>query len=339
MAQTNNKSAKVDEILAEFNKPDSPGAAIIIIKNGKILYEKAYGLANLEDHIPVTTKTNFRLASITKQFTAMAIMMLIERKKLSLDTHLTDIFPEFPAYGKQITIHQLLNHTSGLMDYGDLIPKGTTIPVLDRDVLWILEQQDKTNFPPGTKYEYSNSGYATLANIVEKVSGDTFASFLKKNIFTPLKMKGTSVYERGFSTVPFRAYGYSATSSGFTRTDQSLTSSVQGDGGIYSSVDDLYKWDQALYTNKLISRKMMNLVFTPGPSTQHEESLGYGFGWDINEYRGKKCVIHGGSSTGFRNTIARYPDDKFTVILLTNRSQADVSPLSRKIIDLYLFGP
>jgi CubicO group peptidase (beta-lactamase class C family) len=337
MAQSINKSEKVDEILAEFNKPDSPGASVIIIKNGKILYSQAYGLANLEDRIPITTKTNFRLASLTKEFTAMAIMILVERKKLTLDTHLTDIFPDFPAYGKPISIRHLLNHTSGLLDYEDLVPKGTTIPLIDRDVLWILEQQDKTNFPPGTKYEYSNSGYATLACIVEKVSGETFASFLKKNIFDPLKMYGTSVYERGFSTIPNRAYGYSASSTEFTRTDQSLTSAVQGDGGIYSSVNDLYKWDQALYTTKLVSRKMLQQAFTPGQATQHGDNASYGFGWDISQYRGKRCFSHGGSSIGFRTTIIRLLDDKFTVVLLTNRSQAETFPLTQKIIDLYLF--
>src|SRR5438445_8042766 len=187
----------------------------------------------------------------------MAVMILAERKKLSFDERLTDFFPEFPEYGRQITVRHLLSHNSGLIDYEDLIPKGTEIPVLDRDVLRLLMQQDKTYFPPGTKYKYSNSAYALLALMVEGRSGSTFAQFLKQNIFCALKMAHTLAYEQGLSVIPNRAYGYSPDGAGFKRTDQSLTSSVLGDGGIYSSVADLRKWDQALYTSKLVSPKML----------------------------------------------------------------------------------
>jgi CubicO group peptidase (beta-lactamase class C family) len=327
----------VDALFQGFNHAGSSGASVMVIKGGKVVLAKGYGLANLEEGVPCGTNTNFRLASVTKQFTAMAVMMLAERGKLSLDERLTDCFPEFPAYGSQITLRHLLTHTSGLIDYEDVIPKGTTLPVLDREVLGVLMQQTKTYFPPGTKYRYSNSAYALLALIVEARSGNTFARFLSENIFRPLKMTDTLAYERGLSVVPNRAYGYSPDAGGFRRTDQSLTSSVLGDGGIYSSVGDLCQWDQALYTDKLVSRKMLKLAFTPGPATEHPDT-GYGFGWFIGQYRGLREVWHSGNSLGFTTRIARFPDKKFTVIILTNRNEAPIAEFAHRIADWYLFA-
>jgi CubicO group peptidase (beta-lactamase class C family) len=329
---------RVDALFQEFNQAGSPGASVMVINRGKVVLTKGYGLASVEERIPCGTNTNFRLASVTKQFTAMAVMILAERGKLSFDERLTDFFPEFPAYGRQITLRHLLTHTSGLIDYEDVIPKGTEIPVLDRDVLRLLMQQDKTYFPPGTKYRYSNSAYSLLALIVEARSGNTFARFLKENIFRPLKMSTTLAYERGLSVVPNRAFGYSPDASGFKRTDQSLTSSVLGDGGIYSSVADLYQWDQALCTDKLVSRKMLKLAFTPGPATEHPDT-GYGYGWFVGQYRGLREVWHSGNSLGFTTRIARFPERKFTVIILTNRSEAPIAEFPHRIADWYLFAP
>jgi CubicO group peptidase (beta-lactamase class C family) len=340
MPNPKSKSAQVDKLFAEFDKPRSPGAAMMITQDSELVYRKAFGFANLEDKIPVTFKTNFRLASFSKQFTAMAIMKLVEQKQISLDARLTDIFPEFPKYGNRITIRHLLNHTSGILDYETLVPKQTSIPLLDRDVLWILEQQHKTYFPAGTKWKYSNSGYALLAVIVEQVSGQTFPSFMKQNIFEPLGMNQTLLNERGTLSIPNRAYGYSPVSKDstrFRRTDQSLTSYVVGDGGVYSSLNDLYLWDQALYTTQLVSRKTMKQAFTPGAITTRPGNPGYGFGWFISRYRGKRIIWHKGSSIGFTTMIKRFPDQKFTVVMLANRSNAKVDEIIQQIIDLYLF--
>jgi CubicO group peptidase (beta-lactamase class C family) len=328
---------KLDSLFQDYNQLGSPGASVMVIHRGKVLVAKGYGLADLEQGSRCNTNTNFRLASVTKQFTAMAVMILVERKKLSLDERLTDVFPEFPAYGRDITLRHLLTHTSGLLDYEDLIPKGTEIPVLDRDVLRLLLQQAKTYFPPGTKYRYSNSAYSLLALVVEACSGNTFAHFLQQNIFRPLRMSQTLAYERGLSVVPNRAYGYSPDAGGFKRTDQSLTSSVLGDGGIYSSVADLHQWDQALYTDKLVSEKMLKLAFTPGPGTDHPDT-GYGFGWYIGQYRDVREIWHSGTSMGFSTRIARFPDKKFTVIILTNRNEAKIAEFPHRIADWYLFG-
>jgi CubicO group peptidase (beta-lactamase class C family) len=327
---------RVDALFQEFNQARLSGASVMVINRGKVVLAKGYGLASVEERTPCGIKTNFRLASVTKQFTAMAVMTLAERGKLLLDERLTDFFPEFPAYGRLITVRHLLTHTSGLIDYEDVIPKGTEIPVLDRDVLRLLMQQDKTYFPPGTKYRYSNSAYALLALIVEARSGNTFACFLKENIFQPLKMGNTLAYEQGLSVVSNRAIGYSPDPSGFKRTDQSLTSSVLGDGGIYSSVADLYQWDRALYTAKLVSRKMLKLAFTPGPATEHADT-GYGFGWFIGHYRGLQEIWHSGNSLGFTTRIARFPEKKFAVIILTNRNEAQIAEFPHRIADWYLF--
>jgi CubicO group peptidase (beta-lactamase class C family) len=327
---------KVDAIFQDFSQPGVPGASVMIIKDGMIVLAKGYGLANVEEKVPCGTNTNFRLASVTKQFTAMSVLILAEREQLSLDQSLTDLFPEFPAYGRQITVRHLLTHTSGLLDYEDLIPKGTELPVLDRDVLRLLMQQDKTYFPPGTKYRYSNSAYSLLALIIEARSGNTFAQFLQANIFRPLKMNHTLAYEHGFSVVPNRAYGYSPDGGSFKRTDQSLTSSVLGDGGIYSSVADLYQWDQALYTDKLISRKLLKLAFTSATAVERPDT-GYGFGWFIGQYRGLREIWHSGNTIGFTTRIARFPDRHFTVIILTNRNEAKIGEFPHHIADWFLF--
>jgi CubicO group peptidase (beta-lactamase class C family) len=330
------KASAVAALFREYDQPNVPGASVLVVRHGKVLYKRAFGMANLEDQVAATTATNYRLASVTKQFTAMSIMILAERGKLSYDSKLTDFFPDFPAYGKQITIRHLLTHTSGLADYEDLMPASVTVPLRDKQVLELLKTQRETVFPPGARFSYSNSGYAMLALIVEKASGESFAQFLKKNIFAPLGMKGTVAYEQGISTVGRRAYGYTPDAAGFRRHDQSLTSSVLGDGGIYSSVEDLYKWDQALYTERLVRRETIERAFTPAVKSDHE-GASYGFGWFVENYRGLDSVWHYGSTVGFRTAIMRFPAQQFTVVVLVNRDNADAHELARKIADLYLF--
>ena len=215
------------------------------------------------------------------------------------------------------------------------MPKDLTIPLSDRNVLYILRQQSETYFPPGTQFRYSNTGYAFLSLIVEVVSGNTFADFLKRNIFEPLHMTGTLAYEAGISTIPNRAYGYAKEGAGFQPSDQSLTSSVLGDGGVYSSVDDLYKWDQALYTEKLVSKKMLQQAFTPVPVETDMPGSGYGFGWYVGKYRGTDYIWHYGSTCGFSTRIERFPEKKLTVIILTNRRDAQISDIGKQIADLY----
>ena len=249
--------------------------------------------------------------------------------------HLSKFFPEFPQYGKTITIRHLLTHRSGLLDYEDHIPQGTTIPLSDRDVLFILQRQSKTDFLPGSQFHYSNSAYALLALLVENVSGRTFPAFLKERIFEPLGMTNTAAYVAGLSFVPNRAYGYASARSGWELSDQSLTSAVLGDGGIYSSVADLFKWDQALYTEKLVSRKMLSDAFAAHSSQSDFKGSGYGYGWYVGKLRDAEHVWHYGSTCGFSTRIERFPGKKLSVIVLANRRDTPISPIVEKIIELF----
>ncbi len=320
---------RVDPLFRSYQGEAAPGAALRIIKNGEVTLTKTYGMANLEMNIAVKSRTNFRLASVTKQFTAMCIMLLVERGSMKLTDTLRDIFPEFPDYGRKITIRHLLQHQSGLVAYEDLITENTTEQVRDADILKMMMAHDSTYFQPGTDYRYSNSGYAVLAMVVEKISGKSFAAYLQKNIFTPLGMHNTVAFEKGISSVFDRAFGYTVDADTIFFSDQSLTSAVLGDGGIYSSIDDLSKWDQALYGKNLVSREMLQQAFTPGLH-------GYGFGWRIDEYRGHRRVAHTGSTRGFRTIIQRFPQDEFTVIILTNRNGPGVADLAEKLTDIFL---
>jgi len=330
-----NKDAKVSRLFKPYTGDDKPGAALMIIQYGKPIVTRTFGMAHVQKQIPVEPETNFRLASFTKQFTAMCIMMLAEQGKLSYDQTLQDIFPEFPPYGKKITIRHLLHHTSGLIDYESLIPDTATVQVLDRDVLDMMMQQDSTYFPPGSQFRYSNTGYAVLAMIVEKISGQSFARFLKEHIFDPLGMSNTVAYEKGISTVKHRAYGYALENGKLVFKDQSLTSAVLGDGGIYSSVEDLFKWNQALYTNKLVSFETLEQAFTPGKLNDGTE-LDYGFGWRIDKYHGLRRMHHTGQTCGFTTIIQRYPERYFSIIILTNRNEPTLMKLANQLADLYL---
>ena len=333
MSQTNEKV--VDELFHDFDRANSPGAAVIVIKEGKPLFAKGYGLAELEKKIPCTTNTNFRLASVTKQFTAMAVLILAEQGKLSLEDLLPKFFPEFPEYAKAITLRNLLTHTSGLTDYEDHIPQGTTIPLSDRDVLFILRHQSKADFAPGAQFHYSNSAYALLALIVESVSGKTFPAFVKEKIFNPLGMTNSIAYVAGLSCVPSRAYGYVNGISGWELSDQSVTSAVLGDGGIYSSVADLFKWEQALYTEKLISLKMLAGAFTAHSSQSDFKGSGYGYGWYVGNLRDTEHIWHYGSTCGFSTRVERFPPRRLSVIVLTNRRNAEISPIVEKLVELF----
>lgn len=335
---TMSKEEKIDQIFNDYNKPDKPGAAVMVVKNGEIIFQKGYGLANVENNQPVTGATNFRLASVTKQFTAMSVLKLVERGRLKLTTTLTDIFPNFPNYGKDITVKNLLQHTSGLIDYEDLIPDTATVQVKDKDVLGLIMQTDSTYSQPGSQHQYSNTGYALLALTVEKISGKLFRDFLKDNISQPLGMNNTIAFENTINEVKNRAYGYSILDNNVELTDQSITSAVLGDGGIYSSLNDLYKWDQTLYTGKLIDKKYLDESWTKGTTTYGVE-FPYGYGWRLENYHGNKVVYHTGSTRGFRNIIYRVPEKNFTIVILTNRdsgSEFSTLEFAHQIISIYL---
>jgi CubicO group peptidase (beta-lactamase class C family) len=321
----------IDEEFAEFDRPDVPGLVLMVIENGKASIVRSYGLANLETRAPCQPETNFRLASVTKAFTAMAVMILVEKGALSLDDKLPLFFSGFLPCGHDIKIRHLLTHTSGLLDYEEWIPRGTTAQLHDRGVLEILRRQNKTHFPPGARFRYSNGGYALLALIVEAASGLGFAAYLRREIFQPLEMNNTVAWEDGVSEVPHRALGYSKKAGVFDQTDQDLTSAVLGDGGVYSSVNDLLKWDQALYTEKLVSGAMLSQAFTTHSSSSDMPGSGYGFGWHVEGRGAETRVWHHGSTCGFSSSFHRFPERKWSVILMANRRQAGLEAIMRKV--------
>ena len=324
-----NIDAEVDQIFEEYAGEGMPGASVMVIKDGQPVLTRSYGLANVKKGVSITSSTNFRLASITKQFTATSILMLVDDDKLTLDDSIRQHFPELPEFAEGITIRHMLQHTSGIEDYepiyGDRFPE----QVSDSGVLEIVSTTEATMFPPGSEYSYSNSAYAILAVLVEKLSAKTFPEFLHDNFFAPLGMTNTVAYVDGITMVPERSFGYTVSDEGVKYSDQSAWSAVLGDGGIYSSVEDLFKWDQALYENGLISAELREQSWAPGLEN-------YGFGYRIDEYNGHKRYHHAGSTSGFRNFMQQFPDDRLTIIVLTNRAEPGVAPLAEKVANLYL---
>jgi CubicO group peptidase (beta-lactamase class C family) len=336
-AQSTNPA--IDSLMARYASPAGPGASVLVVRNGKVVYQKGYGLADVEKGIPVTPETNFRLASLSKQFTATAVMLLIADRKLRYDDSLTALLTDVPAYARGVTVRQLLNHTSGLPDYEDFVPDSQTRQVHDGDVPGLIAQATAMKFAPGTRYDYSNTGYALLALIVERRSGKRYADFLNDRIFKRLGMKGTVALEEGRSVVKHRAYGHRVDSAGTVRrTDQSNTSAVLGDGGIYSSTSDLAKWERALERHTLLSKQSLRQAWTSG-ALASGDTTGYGFGMFVDRDAGTLRLRHHGQTRGFTNGIVRYPERRVTVIVLTNRSGGAPWDIAQRIAEMYLSPP
>ena len=310
---------------------DVPGASVLVLRDGEPRVRRSYGMADLEARVEATPQTNYRLASVSKQFTAAAVLLLIEDGRLHPDDKLTRWLPTLPPAAAGITIEHLLTHTSGLIDYEDVMDPADTRQVHDADVLRLLEAQNRTYFAPGSDYRYSNSGYALLSLIVERASGMRYADFLRKRIFEPLGMAHTVAYEAGISEVAHRAYGYSFENGAWHRTDQSTTSAVLGDGGIYSSLDDLARWDAALYDERLLKAASLQEAFAPHTHTD-DPDVRYGYGWRITG----ETLWHSGETIGFRNVIVRYPERRITVIVLTNRDDPEPYAMAKRIAAMAL---
>jgi CubicO group peptidase (beta-lactamase class C family) len=320
----------VDTIMHAY-AGDVPGASVLVVRDGKPLVRKAYGLSNLEEHVAATPATNYRLASVTKQFTAAAILLLAQNGRLSLDDRMRKWLPSLPDTDDPITIRNLLTHTGGMIDYEDIMPLHLDAALRDVDVLHILEKERNLYFPAGSDYRYSNGGYSMLALIVEKASGKSFQAFLKERIFEPLGMHNTLAYVTEGPPVPNRAFGYTETNGKWESTDQSMTSAVLGDGGIYSSIDDMAKWDAALYDDRLLSDATRKAAFTPWTKTD-DPAIRYGFGWRITG----ETLWHSGETVGFRNVIVRYPQRHMTVIVLTNRNDPEPYRMALQIAQHFL---
>jgi CubicO group peptidase (beta-lactamase class C family) len=337
-------------VLAGVGSAREPGAGIVALRDGKVVYLGARGVGDMQAMRPIDGRTAFRLASVTKQFTAAAVMLLVRDGRLRYEDTVTGIFPEFPDYGRAITIRHLLNHTSGLPDYEDLMPAvDPSVPVEqaqidDAGVLELLERQKAGWFRPGALWRYSNSGYVLLGLIVEKVSGRSFPTFLRERIFTPLKMTNTVAFVRGRTTVSDRAFGYTKEDGRWRFTDQSPTSATLGDGGVYSSLYDLTLWDEALRRHLLLGEDEMRPALTPvrvpggGPTGPDGKPADYGFGWFLNGWQGHPRMWHYGETVGFRTAIQRFTADGLTVIVLANRADVDAAEIALKVAGFYLKG-
>ncbi|WP_423737846.1 serine hydrolase domain-containing protein [Chitinophaga caseinilytica] len=333
-AQLRQQRAAADSLFQHYNTSETTGISVLVVRNGKKLYDRSFGYADIAQHRKAAATTNYRIASVTKSFTAMAIMLLRDEGKLSLDDPLTRFFPQLAAFGRNITIRQMLLHTSGLVSYGDILPAPPTVPLKDADVLRLLETQDTTRFPPGSRFDYSNTGYVLLGLIVEKTSGMPFPEFLRQRIFQPLGMKNSTVNSLTDS-IPNRAYGYNLEKGTLVPKDQSMFSYLLGDGGVYSSTSDFYRWDQALYTHQLVSAATLREIFTPGSSPS--PTLGYGYGWEIDRKYGLERVMHTGGTSGFSSYYVRYPAKKFSIILFANQNTGlALDPIAQSLEKIFL---
>jgi CubicO group peptidase (beta-lactamase class C family) len=343
----------VDSIFAPLANAESPGLAVLVRKNGKTVVQRGYGVRDLRTKAPIAGNTNFRLASLTKQFTAMAIMLLVHDGRVRYEDPITRFFPDFPEYGRSVTLRHLLTHTSGLPDYEELMDPGRwseTRQIQDAEVLELLRRKATPKFAAGTNWAYSNSGYVVLGLIVAKVSDVAFNEFLHRRIFEPLHMDHTLAYVKGGAEVPERAFGHARLANGFSETDQSATSATLGDGGVYSNLEDLAKWDRALDDSALLSQAEMKPALTPmrladgsetrWPSTPGDDNLdpgkpvAYGFGWFLDSYKARSRMWHFGSTRGFSNAIERFTGRKLTIVVLCNRTDLDAGQLALRVADL-----
>ncbi|MCP5053381.1 MAG: serine hydrolase [bacterium] len=330
---------RVDKLFAQWDKKDSPGCALAVVKEGKIIYKRGYGMADLERDVPITSKSVFDIASTSKQFVAMSILLLEEKGKLSLDDDIRKYFPKFPDYGNTITIRHLIHHTSGIRDYLNLMyfadmPFANDYP--EAQIVELIARQKELNFKPGDEQLYSNSGYFLLGEIVKRVSGKTLGEFAKESIFKPLGMHSTQFYDDFSRIVKNRAIGYLSKKKGGFKTELYLFDLV-GDGGVLTSVEDFFLWDQNFYHNKLGKggQELIRKMKTTG-SLNSGKKLTYACGLGIRKHKGLPMVSHGGGWAGYRSEAIRFPQQGFSVICLSNLGQFDPTRMALKVADIYL---
>ncbi len=329
---------KVDALFAQWDKPNSPGCALGVIKDGNFIYKRGYGMANLDYNIPISPNTSFYIASTSKQFTAMSIALLAREGKISLDDDIRKYLPEIPQYQSPITIRHLVYHTSGIRDYLDLTGlagRHTEDVNTDDDFIKFIARQKNLNFKPGERYLYSNSGYFLLSQIVKRASGKSLRVFADENIFKPLGMVNTRFQDDRSEIIKNRATGYFPRKGGGFSVLITNFDGV-GDGGLFTSVEDLLLWNQNFYNNKLAGgADLINNLFTTG-TLNNGEKTDYAFALMTSDYKGLKIISHGGSFNGFRAEMLRFPEQKFSVICLCNLGSVDATGLATKVADIFL---
>ena len=328
----------IDELVSKAYPADAPGASVIVIKEGRTLLRKGYGMADMELGVKVEPDMVFRLGSITKQFTAVAILMLAEQGKLSLADDVTKFFPDFPSKGRAVTVEHLLTHTSGIKSYTS-IPAWRTMWRKDMTVAELIDlfKNEPADFEPGAQWAYNNSGYILLGAIIEKVSGMTYEQFLQKNVFDPLGMKHT-FYGSAARVIPRRVPGYTMSRDGLRNAEYLSMTQPYAAGSLLSTVDDLALWDAALDTDKLVKQASLQKAWTPY-ALKDGSTTNYGFGWSKLQYDGRTLVEHGGGIHGFSTIGIRAPEDRVYVAILTNRDYQTPDDLGLRVAALAMGRP
>ncbi|MGH9498760.1 MAG: serine hydrolase domain-containing protein [Terriglobales bacterium] len=332
---TAQSSGSVDVYIhAEMQRQHIPGLSLLVTRDGKIVRAQGYGFANLELQVPVKPETIFQSGSIGKQFTATAIMMLVEEGKVHLDDPITNYFKDAPPAWQHVTIRELLSHTAGFTDYPGKFDFHKDYS--EADLLKIVEAIPLA-FPPGTNYSYANLGYLTLGILIHQVTGEFYGDFLQERIFRPVGMATARIISEA-DIVPNRAAGYRLVKGELKNQEWvSRTLNTTADGALYFSILDLAKWDAALYTEKLLHRSSFEQMWTPAKLLNGQPNPGnYGFGWRIADKGGHRLLDHGGAWQGFEVHISRYVDDKLTVVVLTNLAGADPGKIADHVAALYL---
>jgi CubicO group peptidase (beta-lactamase class C family) len=330
------QTAVTEYVKAEMERQHIPGLSLLVVKSGKVIRAEGFGFANVELQVPVKPESIFQSGSVGKQFTATAVMMLVEEGKIGLEDPLTKYFPDAPSAWKNVTVRELLSHTAGFGDY----PKD-----FDYRKDWTEDEELKLiesiplAYAPGTKWEYSNFGYVTLGILIHRVTGEFYGDFLQQRIFQPLGMNATRIISEA-DIVPNRSAGYQMVKGELkNQTWVAPRVNTTADGSLYFSVVDLEKWDAALYTEKLLKKSSLDLMWTPVKLKNGETNKdNYGFGWFIDQRKGHRCIHHDGSWQGFETAIDRYVDDQLTVVALSNLADASPGKITEHVAEMYLSG-
>lgn len=332
-------TTRVDRLFAQWDRPDTPGCSVAISRGETMLYERGYGMSNLELRVPITSSTVFHAASVAKTFTAMSIMLLAERGRLSLDEEVRKYIPELPEYGNRLTIRHLMSHTGGLRDVFELqalsAPSDGAGEPNDPFVK-ILAHQRALNFAPGSEYQYSNGGYLLLATIVKRVSGQSLRAFAAANIFEPLGMRNTRFHDDVTEIIANRASGYSPGDDGTRVAMNADPGGIVGNAGLFTTASDLLRWTQNWDEVRVGTPSLLATMATPTVLSSGE-TASYGLSLELGEYRGTRKVGHSGGNAGFVATVVRYQEPKLAVAILCNRDDIfNVGELANRVADNYL---
>jgi CubicO group peptidase (beta-lactamase class C family) len=331
---------RVQQLFASFDKPGSPGCSVGVIRNGSFLYKSSFGYASLELAVPLTPESIFYMGSVSKQFTAASVVLAAEQGYLSLDDDVRKYIPELPDYGYPVTLRQMLHQTSGFRDFFDLVALSGRDPaeiVSPTDILKLITRQKALNNVPGDEWIYSNSNYFLLAEVIRRATNKSLARFAAENIFRPLGMMHTLFYDDNTLMVPNRAAAYDPGRNGNFQVDWSTTYDLVGGGGLMSSLDDLLLWDRNFYSDKLGKGTLLKELQSHGVLNNGNQ-INYAMGLSLGDYRGLPTVEHNGALFGYRTGFLRFPQQRFSVIVLCNLSSVDTESLTHQIADLYLQG-